>query len=128
MRGMLGREVLGREVLDRAVDVASVVLISLAAVLSAICGYQSGRWGGEQTLFYNTANADRTQAAKDDVNAAVLASMDVDMFLRYADAYERHDRKRLEFLYRWMRPELRPALDAWLATHPLENPKAPSSP
>ena len=54
---------LERSMVDRIVDIASVALISAAAVLSAACGYQSGRWGGEQSRLYNLANAARVKSA-----------------------------------------------------------------
>ena len=55
---------LNRETIDKFVDVASVVLISVAAVLTALCGYQASRWDGEQTRLYNIANASRLHAAE----------------------------------------------------------------
>src|SRR5271155_2970388 len=95
--------------IDRVVDVASVVLISVAAVLSALCGYQSGRWGGEQARLYNIANADRTHAAEASDRANVLTAIDVAVFLRYIDAIDTHDTRMAEFLDRRLRPEMRPA-------------------
>jgi hypothetical protein len=113
---------------DRVVDVASVVLISVAAVLTALSGYQSGRWAGQQARMYGAANADRLRSAKAADRANALTAIDVAVFLHYLDAVNANDTREAEFLYARMRPEFRPALQAWLATKPLQNRRAPSSP
>jgi hypothetical protein len=113
---------------DRFVDVASVVLISIAAVLTALCGYQSGRWGGQQARLYNIANADRTRSAEDADRANIMTAIEIGLFLRYIDALDAHDDRMAQFLDRRFPPELRSAMRAWLATKPLQNPHAPSSP
>ena len=38
------------------------------------------------------------------------------------------DTQFAQFIYRRLGPNMRPAMDAWLATDPLTNPKAPTSP
>jgi hypothetical protein len=113
---------------DRIVDVASVVLISVAAVLTALCGYQSGRWGGEQSRLYSMANASRLRSAEAADRANVLTAIDVALFLRYVEAVDAGDARLAGFLYARFRPEFMPAMRAWLATKPLRNARAPSSP
>jgi hypothetical protein len=120
--------VLDREATDRIVDVASVALISVAAVLSAVCGYQSARWGEQQARLYSLASANRIQSAQVADRAGILTSIDVTLFLHYLDAVAAGNTREAQFLRRRFRPEMRPAMDAWLATKPLKNPKAPSSP
>ncbi|MGB6984409.1 MAG: hypothetical protein WBD74_00390 [Candidatus Aquilonibacter sp.] len=117
-----------REVIDKFVDVASVVLISVAAVLTALCGYQASRWDGEQTRLYNIADASRLYAAEAGGRSAVNTSINVTLFLDYIDAVQHGDTEFAQFIYRRLGPNMRPVMDAWLATHPLKNPKAPSSP
>lgn len=119
---------LDRPATDRVVDIASVVLISIAAVLSALCGYQSGRWSGEESRFYNLANASRIESAEDADRAIALTAIDVNLFLHYIDAIDAHDGRKAAFIYRRLRPEMRSAMAAWLAAKPLTNPAAPSSP
>jgi hypothetical protein len=114
--------------IDRIVDVASVVLISVAAVLTALCGYQSGRWGGQQARFYASANASQLRSAKAADRANVLTAIDVAVFLHYVDAVHANDTAETDFLYARFRPEMKRAMRAWLATKPLQRPGAPSSP
>jgi hypothetical protein len=124
----LGLKHFDRATCDRVVDIASVFLISLAAVLSALCGYQSGRWGGYETQLYNEAETYRVMAAEAQGTSNDLRLIDVGLFLRFVDAVHGHDVPMEQFLYQRFRPEARPAFKAWIATKPLQNPRAPSSP
>ncbi len=119
---------LDRKAVDRVVDVASVALISMTAVLSALCGYQSGRWSEAQTRLYNVANADRVREAEATGRSNALTIIDVTLFLNYVNAVAGGRTREAQFIDRRLRPEMRPAMNAWLATKPLTNPKAPTSP
>jgi hypothetical protein len=113
---------------DRIVDVLSVVLISVSAVLTALCGYQSGLWEGAQTRMYSTANADRLHSTEEADRANPLAAIDVAVFIHYVQAVDGNDIRFKDFLFRRFRPEFVPAMRAWLATKPFENVRAPSTP
>lgn len=113
---------------DRIVDIASVALISAAAVLSAICSYQAGRWSGEQARLYNVANAQHVASSEITNRRLALTAIDVNLFLNYVAAMGGNDRSRATFIYKRFPPDLRRAVAAWIATKPLTNPKAPSSP
>jgi len=113
---------------DRVVDLASVALISVAAVLTALCGYQSGRWAGQQARLYNLAEAGRIRSAEAADRANVLMAIDVGLFLHYVDAVAAGNAREATFILGRFRPEVKPAVQAWLATKPLRNPHAPSSP
>lgn len=113
---------------DRIVDVLSVVLISVSAVLTALCGYQSGLWEGEQTRMYSTANADRLHSTEEADRANALAAIDVAVFIHYVQAVNSNDVRFRDFLFRRFRPEFVPAMRAWLATKPFQNTRAPSTP
>jgi hypothetical protein len=113
---------------DRIVDVLSVVLISVSAVLTALCGYQSGLWDGTQTRLYSTANADRLHSSEDADRANALAAIDVAVFVHYVQAVDSNNVRFADFLYRRFRPEFVPAMRAWLAAKPFQNVHAPSTP
>jgi hypothetical protein len=119
---------LSREVVDKFVDIASVVLISVAAVLTAFCGYQASRWEGEQTRLYNVANASRLRVAEAEDRSEVATSINVTLFLDYVGAVQHHDTEFAQFIYRRLGPNMRIVMDQWLATHPMKNPRAPTSP
>ena len=113
---------------DLWVDVASVILISAATVLTAWCGYEAARWTAIQTRQYNEASAQRVAAAVASGRANTLEIVDVGMFLQYVAAVAAKHSDEEAFIYRRFRPEMKRAVNAWLATKPRENPAAPSSP
>ena len=113
---------------DKAVDIASVILISLATVVTAWCGYEAARWTAIETRSYNDAASLRIQAAVFEGRSNTLQTIDVATFLEYVRAVATHTTDEQNFIYRRFRPEMRRAVDAWIATKPLTNPSAPSSP
>jgi len=117
-----------RQRIDRIVDVASVVLISVAAVMTALCGYQSGRWGGQQSRLYSMANADRVLSAEAADKALAFNAINVNLFLHYVDAVDAGNKRKSDFIYRRFGTVMKSAMKAWIATRPLVNPNAPSSP
>jgi hypothetical protein len=113
---------------DVWVDFASVILISAATVLTAWCGYEAARWTGIQTQEYSESSAQRVAAAVASGRSNALETVDVAMFLQYVAAAATGRTDEETFIYRRFRPEMKRAVDAWLATKPRTNPNAPSSP
>lgn len=116
------------ELWDRFADVATVLLISIAALASAWCGYQAARWSGTSTLNYNLANSGRVTASTTQTRLALTQLLQVSLFVEYQHALFSGNKQFAAFLYRRFPPELKTAVDAWLATQPLSNTNAPRSP
>lgn len=113
---------------DRWVEFISAIVLSLATVLTAWCGYQASLWGGEQAKAAAAASAARVMSAERSNTATLLGSMHVSLFVQYAAAVSQEDEALAEFLYARFPVPLRTATDAWLALEPLNNPDAPPSP
>ena len=113
---------------NRWLEIISAVLLSLATVASAWCAYQSARWNGVQALSFSAANGARTESVRMSNAALQLTSIDVGMFVQFAAAYSDENQFLMNFLYERFRPEMKTALDAWMALEPLKNPDAPPSP
>ncbi len=113
---------------DRWVEFGSAVVLALATVLTAWCGYQAARWSGEQAELYSVAGASRTQSAQMNNQAMLRISIQIGLFVEYAAAISEGNEKLANFLYERFPPELKTATDAWRATNPLTNPDAPRSP
>jgi hypothetical protein len=113
---------------DRWVDFSSVVLISAATVLTAWCGYEAARWTALETRLYNEASAGRVTSTVASTRANMLETVDIVAFLNYIQAEAAGRVAQRDFIYHRLRREMRPAMDAWLATKPLKNPAAPSTP
>ena len=130
---------------DRLEQIASIVL-AVAVVLTAWAAFEAGKWGGEQSIKFSEAGAARTESTRADTRAGQLAQIDVAMYIDWvtafsndlrdglipdiasADAYEPTQGTVSGFLFLRMREEFRPALLAWLATDPINNPNAPPTP
>jgi hypothetical protein len=111
-----------------AIELAATVLLAFAAVSTAWCGYQATRWNGEQAKAAAAASATRFQAARASDLANAQTQVDVATFVAWADAYAHDDQRLVDFYQARFRAEFRPAVEAWLATRPLQNPSAPLTP
>jgi hypothetical protein len=110
------------------VEILSTVLLALAAVATAWSSYQASRWTGEQAKAFSVANASRVESTRASSLANAQRQVDVAVFIQWVDAFAQ-DRQELADFYRTrFRDEFVPAFDAWLATHPLDNPDAPLTP
>jgi hypothetical protein len=123
-----GRDAAVKEQRSRYIDLASVILISLATALSAWCVYQSTRWATSSTEQYNTANALRVRAAEAKGRSAALEVVDLMLFSQYLRAQYSGDTRYAHFVYTHFRRETQQAVHAWLDQHPMTNPNAARSP
>lgn len=117
-----------RIVLDRVIDVTTVVLMSLASVATAWCGYEAARWSELQALNYSRVSAAHIDASIASDRSNTLRMIDIGLFVQYENALFRHDEAFAAYIKRRFRPEFRAALDAWVKTKPDTNARAPLSP
>jgi hypothetical protein len=109
-------------------ELIATVLLALATVATAWSSYQASRWNAEQAKAGARANALRISSAKFDARANAETQVDVATFTSWADAYARDETKLADFYLQRFRREFKPAVDAWIATRPLQNPQAPLTP
>lgn len=110
------------------VEVASAVLLSVAALAIAWSGYQASRWTGEQAKAFSRANAARVESTRWSNLANSQSEIDVATFTQWVNSYARNETKLADFYRKRFRPEFKPAVEAWIATRPLKNPDAPLTP
>ncbi|MCR5877183.1 hypothetical protein [Phenylobacterium sp. J367] len=109
-------------------EIASAIVLSVAALASAWANYQAGLWDGEQAASYSRANAYRIDATRAALEGDALTSIEAEMFGHWLDA-EAQDEAPLADFYRARFPSgLKPAFNAWLAERPLANPSAAPTP
>lgn len=113
---------------DRWIEIISSVLLAVAVIATAWSGYQATRWGGVQATAFAQAGAARTESTRASTTAGQLVTIDATVFIDWAAALSEDNDVLVEFLQERMRDEFKPALDAWLATEPLDNPDAPPTP
>ncbi len=109
-------------------ELIATILLALATVATAWSSYQASRWNGEQAKAAAGANVLRISSAKSDALANTETQIDVGTFTSWADAYAHDDTKLATFYLERVRPEFKPALEAWIGTRPLRNANAPRTP
>jgi hypothetical protein len=113
--------------LDRF-EIAAVVVLALATLATAWSGYQATRWGQESTLAQRESNSARIKATRASDLANAQTVIDVSVFEQWVDAYAHNDTFLADFYFARFRDEFKPAVEAWIATRPLQNPDAPLTP
>lgn len=113
---------------DRWVEFFSAIVLALATVLTAWCGYQASMWSGTQSEAANAAASARIMASQQATLSMLRSSIQVGLFVEYASAVAREEDDLADFLYQRFPQALKIATDAWLATNPLTNPDAPLTP
>jgi len=113
---------------ERRLELAATVLLALAAVATAWASYQSSRWHGKQAEAQSASIAARVESSKAADVANGQAQIDVAIFTQWVDSYATGESKLAKFYAKRFRDEFKPAFEAWVATKPLKNPRAPLSP
>jgi hypothetical protein len=132
--------------LDHRFELLEAIVLAVAAVLTAWAAFQATKWGGVQADNYSRASAARTESTRASTRAGQLSVIDVNSFTAWIAALGAEQRAGQDtglsadgrytprtgsesgFLFARFRPEFRTAVDAWLATAPLTNPKAAPTP
>ena len=107
---------------------ACAIVLALATTASAWCAYQSKLWGGAQMGRGNAAVRASHEGAVNSLAALQARAFDASMFIVFMQARFAANAAFEAFLAPRFRPEMKPALEAWLKLDPLRNTAAPLSP
>jgi hypothetical protein len=113
---------------DRLVSIAEALLLSLVALTAAWSGYAAAKWSTESRVGLAEASTARTKASRANLQAVDLRNFDSSTFEAWFTAYTVGNKQAMTLAERRFRPEFRVAFDAWRATKPETNPKAPKGP
>jgi hypothetical protein len=134
------------EALDHRFELFEAIVLAVAAVLTAWAAFQATKWSGVQADSYSRAGAARTESTRASTRAGQLSVIDVNTFTTWIAALGAEQRAGQDnglsadgtytpqlgsesaFIYERFRPEMRTAVDTWLATKPSTNPDAPPTP
>ena len=106
----------------------SALLMAVATIASAWCGYQSTTWNGKQSILVGETAALRFEATRKLTLAGQEALVDITTFEQFYRALIEGRTEYAQRTLKRLRPEARVAVDAWLATDPLKNTSAPPGP
>ncbi len=96
-------------------EVVTVALISVVAVLTAWCGFQSSKWGGEMSIAFSQASSSRIQAASADGEARSARSYDLTIYAAWVNAVAEDKQGLADYIEARFTPHFRVAFDDWEA-------------
>jgi hypothetical protein len=117
-----------KERFKHSIELTTTIVIAVATIASAWCAYQATLWSGIQTFRLSAVTALGRKSAEQTIRAGQMRTMDGMLFIEYLKGKERHKDSLSDFIYNRFRPDLKRAIDAWLATNPFRNPQAPPHP
>ena len=102
--------------IDRLIEMVTVLVIGLATVGTAWCGYQAAQWNGVQSAATSASTDSRVEASRLFGLATQKASYDSSMIVQYAQAVQAGNTALVAF-YRatLIREEMLPVIDRWEA-------------
>jgi len=109
-------------------EIAAAIILSLASLLTAWSSFQATQWTRTQTANANAVIAKLLESSQASTLGGQDTLVDVVTFTNWLGAVSTENQPLADFYRSRFRDEFKPAFEAWLATSPLKNPEAPSSP
>jgi hypothetical protein len=97
----------------KAIDVTTVFVLSIMAVLTAWCGFEASKWGGEMSIAFSQASSARVQAAAAEGEARDARQYDLSIYTQWVLAEADGRDELVAFIEERFTPEFRVAFDAW---------------
>jgi hypothetical protein len=107
--------------MSRVQDIVGVFLLSVTAVLTAWCGFEASKWGGEMSIAFSQASAARIQAASASDQARSAQQFDLTVYSQWVVATADGDTQLADYIEDRFQPWFAVAFDAWQADGMQEN-------
>jgi hypothetical protein len=92
-----------------------IVVLSITAVLTAWCGFESSKWSGEMSIAFSQASSARIEAARQQGVANAARQADLTIWGVYVQARAQRDTALAAYVERRFTDHFRVAYQAWLA-------------
>ncbi|WP_353827095.1 hypothetical protein [Agromyces sp. SYSU T0242] len=99
----------------RVTEIIGVFLLSVVAVLTAWCGFQASKWGGEMSIAFSQASSARIQAADAEGAARSARTFDLTIYAAYVEAVGGGNDELADYIRDRFTPAFRVAYEAWVA-------------
>lgn len=99
----------------RVLEILTVVLLSVTAVITAWCGFEASKWGGEMSIAFSQASSARVQAASAESTAQAARQYDLTIYTEWVLAEADGRQELVAFIEERFTPEFAVAFDAWNA-------------
>ncbi|GAA3199357.1 hypothetical protein [Microbacterium terregens] len=96
-------------------ELVAIILLSLVAVLTAWCGFESAKWGGDSSVAFSEASAARIEASDFDSQARDARSIDLAIYAQWVLAEVNGEPELAAYIQDRFSPEFAVAFDAWEA-------------
>jgi hypothetical protein len=96
-------------------ELIAVILLSLVAVLTAWCGFESAKWGGDSAVAFSEASAARIEASDFESQARDARSVDLAVYTQWILAGANDDPALADYIEARFSAEFARAFDAWQA-------------
>ena len=96
-------------------ELVAIILLSLVAVLTAWCGFESAKWGGDSSVAFSEASAARIEASDFDSQARDARSIDLAIYAQWVLAEVNGEPDLAAYIQDRFSPEFAVAFDAWEA-------------
>jgi hypothetical protein len=92
-----------------------LIVLSITAVLTAWCGFESSQWGGEMSIAFSDASSARIEAARQSGVANAARQADLTIWGVYVQARARDDTALARYVEQRFTDHFRVAYRAWIA-------------
>jgi hypothetical protein len=113
---------------ERRLEFGAVLLLAIATLATAWCGFQAASWSGDLSAQFATSVTTRMQAVQESTQAGQRRIDDLLYFNHWLDARRSGDAELAAVYRRRFRPEFVPAFEAWIAQKPFSHPHAIAGP
>lgn len=96
-------------------EIVAVFLLSVTAILTAWCGFESSKWGGQMSIQFSEASAARIRSVDFASEARDAQAVDLAIYTEWIDATARGDTALADYVRARFTPAFTVAFEAWEA-------------
>jgi hypothetical protein len=100
---------------SKVLETIALVLLSVTAILTAWCGFESSKWGGEMSIAFSRASTTRLEAARYQGTANNARQEDLTIYAVFVQAVATNDERLASYVRDRFTPWFKVAFEAWTA-------------
>ncbi|SDT26024.1 hypothetical protein [Microlunatus soli] len=94
-------------------DVIVLLVLTATAVITAWCGFEASKWGGEMSIAFSQASSSRIQAARAQGEANTARQIDLNLWTLYVQARAESDSRLARYVEDRFTDRFQVAFEAW---------------
>jgi len=96
-------------------ETIALILLSVTAIMTAWCGFEASKWGGEMSIAFSQASSARIEAARQQGIANNARQADLTIYAVYVQAQATNNRQLATYVETRFSNEFEVAFEAWVA-------------